>query len=355
MNEIKKYRIQKGDTLESIAKKLNITVEGLRSFHNQHCELENLLGPKLKKIPELYIQSYSSYVDNTISTDTKVDLTQALSNNILKRRYTKINKTYGVIQEIFENEEKIIQIHYIVKIGNDVSTQLSYNQLYIRRYKTYVDEKEIDGNIEHFSEQLDQILYPLKISLDEKGVPLSIINKKEIEARWFEEKRKQFIRYYNGNLAKVLLRKLDNFFTHIGNYESQILNSLFYTFFFMPLYVPYGENREYHYEKEIPIFPFKKKVNYKISQKLDNKKSASGKIFVHMEGVCIEERTGVEIAQGISISKEDSMINITPEGKLKFTYKLDDKTKILFSAIGYISLKINSQITRKIKIKIYET
>lgn len=45
----KTYKIQKGDTLESISKKLDITPFELKNFHNNHCELKDLIGSKIPK------------------------------------------------------------------------------------------------------------------------------------------------------------------------------------------------------------------------------------------------------------------------------------------------------------------
>ena len=40
--------IQQGDTLETVAKKYNITAEELRSYHNRYCPLPDLLNSEIE-------------------------------------------------------------------------------------------------------------------------------------------------------------------------------------------------------------------------------------------------------------------------------------------------------------------
>uniref|UniRef100_UPI000FE30472 LysM peptidoglycan-binding domain-containing protein n=1 Tax=Apibacter raozihei TaxID=2500547 RepID=UPI000FE30472 len=41
------YRVQKGDTLETVANRLGLTIFELRNYHNLHCELCQLIGREL--------------------------------------------------------------------------------------------------------------------------------------------------------------------------------------------------------------------------------------------------------------------------------------------------------------------
>ena len=100
---------------------------------------------------------------------------------------------YGVIHETFENDKQKSQIHYWIKIGNEVGGDLPYNQIYVRKYQTFLNEQEPDTNIDQLYQKLDQLLYPLQLSLHNDGTINSIVNKQEISDRWFKGKRSEFL------------------------------------------------------------------------------------------------------------------------------------------------------------------
>ncbi len=51
-----KYIVKKRETLESIAEDFGISVVELRSYHNNTCELQNLIGPEVKTGTELLLE-----------------------------------------------------------------------------------------------------------------------------------------------------------------------------------------------------------------------------------------------------------------------------------------------------------
>ena len=50
--------VQKGDTLQSVAKQYNTTAEELRSHHNKYCPLPNLLNLEIEYQKELIVPKH---------------------------------------------------------------------------------------------------------------------------------------------------------------------------------------------------------------------------------------------------------------------------------------------------------
>ncbi|SDH61101.1 LysM domain-containing protein [Chryseobacterium taeanense] len=60
---MKKYTVQKGDSLDSIAEKFGVkNGQLLRSYHNMHCPLDDLLGYELVPGKEILIPEESEYL-----------------------------------------------------------------------------------------------------------------------------------------------------------------------------------------------------------------------------------------------------------------------------------------------------
>lgn len=66
---MKKYTVQKGDSLNSIAQQFGVRDGGtLRSYHNIYCPLENLLGHEVVPGKELLIPEDSKYLKNKMES-----------------------------------------------------------------------------------------------------------------------------------------------------------------------------------------------------------------------------------------------------------------------------------------------
>lgn len=67
---MKKYTVQKGDSLNSIAQQFGVRDGGtLRSYHNIYCPLENLLGHEVVPGKELLIPEDSKYLKNKMESE----------------------------------------------------------------------------------------------------------------------------------------------------------------------------------------------------------------------------------------------------------------------------------------------
>lgn len=347
-----KYKLQKGEDLEEISRSYKISVEELRAFHNRHCRLDSLIGGTQipKHVKELYLpQEIFMEEGEVYSTAPKT------AEKSLKRSSFKKNRTYGVIQKRFTNDVQDSQIHFKVEVGNEQDEDLPYNQVIVKKHKTYYNEKEVESNIEEMYERLDQTLYPLHLNLNQDGTIDSIVNKSQIRSRWLRKTEFDLLEYYVGDLSEQIIKKIDKVFKDLAVHEKKLTDSLFYTFFFMPLYVNYDENHQFTQALEVPIFPFQKKVNFSLIQKMDPEISPTQKIYVRLTGTCKDERTYVDMETGKRIApqprKEEEQAEM---GSLEGTYKLHAKDKTLFSANVAVHLASSPQERKKITVEIYE-
>ncbi|AEW84964.1 DUF4280 domain-containing protein [Flavobacterium columnare NBRC 100251 = ATCC 23463] len=87
---MKKYRVQKGDTLNSLAEKFAIKDGAhLRAFHNLYCPLEDLLGAEVVAGKELLIAEESPYIKEKNSPSENPEKTSEVAVSKSSEETTK--------------------------------------------------------------------------------------------------------------------------------------------------------------------------------------------------------------------------------------------------------------------------
>ncbi|MDQ8015073.1 MAG: LysM domain-containing protein, partial [Flavobacterium nitrogenifigens] len=100
MIRFKKYKVQRGDTIEKIASKIGIPVKDVRTFHNQHCEISDLIefGLPIRFVEYILLPDLKSYVDSKLSEQKALKKVFSNSENILRLTWIKnVKHEYGTI------------------------------------------------------------------------------------------------------------------------------------------------------------------------------------------------------------------------------------------------------------------
>ena len=149
--------MKSGDTLYSIARKYNTTVDKLKAYNN--LTSNNLtIGSSLK------IPTSSS---NTEETNSNVKTYKVVSGDSLYSIAKKYNTTVDKIKILNNLESNILSIGQILKLPNDTNTSstktykvVSGDSLYsiAKKYNTTVDKIKSLNNLESNILSIDQIL-----------------------------------------------------------------------------------------------------------------------------------------------------------------------------------------------------
>lgn len=313
-----KLKIEGILNLQKTAEDHNLTSAELIAFHNQFCNLQELLPLSLPKHVD-YI-----YLPPKNFREREIKLLK--STNIL-RPATKSEKTYGVVLTFLPKE---LSIHFkikVIRIGEIIE---------IIKEKTYLNNLEIDQTIEQLFEKAEQVLYPLQISTHNNGGLNKILNSKEINDRWKKEIEPSLRKYYQSETGEEIINKLDQAFSDVNKKREFLERNLFYKLFFLPIYQTYQKFAKDDY-LSIYFAAISQEKGYKIEYELQK-----------------EFTRGDKIALKITGKEEDNIFNKNNEkGEIDLLYKLHKKTNEIFSITGDVSAFENG-LEYKLNFELYE-
>lgn len=341
------FKIPKGSTLDEMALFFDVEKDYLRRYHNIYCELGDLIE---KEIPRHLIKLFVPPKNKEY--DTNLMSRQALSTFSPKDFFEKnrlFQKEYGVIQAIWENEVKRKKISFLIDVKRTDSRLYSIN-----RKKIYINDKAPDLVAEHLAEKAGSIFFPLELEILKSGNLKEITNIEEIRKRW-KILRPEMENYYKGAIADRILGKVNQELANKNKIQNQILGSLFYRLYFLP-FRDYATEPEKEFDLYLPLFPFKKKVQYKVKSEVKPNLSETGKLNLHIKGKLADSRTWSAMMKGkmpLQIDTEDQVMKCT--GSIDALYKFNREDGSLASLESNITLKSeNNKNIKTITVEIYQ-
>lgn len=304
--------------LEALSKEYQISKEEIIKFHNQYCEIGEILPLHLPKyVPFLYLpkRNYENRNSEFVKTS---DLQYPVGIS---------QKKYGVVIKYLHSNT---QIHFEVDVKRDG------HLVEINKGKNYINNAEVDNIIEKLFEKAEQAIYPLKVTVDKKGGFSKIENENEIKDRWEKEYFPKLKEYYVGEIAEDILKKMDITFRNMKSKQSYLSQSSFYKLFFLPVYQLYsGYNKEDSFS-----FYFAKiqsDINFNVKYTLDKEYTRGNKIALRISG---NER-------------DNFLLEKSEKGSVNWLYKFQKDTHELFSVTGSVST-FNRGKELKIEVQIFE-
>ncbi|ANF49913.1 hypothetical protein A0O34_04930 [Chryseobacterium glaciei] len=265
--------------------------------------------------------------------------------NILEKKYP-FRKEYGVVQTLFENDEKKSKITFIIEIE-----RLEPFEYSIRRKNILINDKVPDLVIEQLSEKIGNVFFPLEVETLESGNLKHISNLDEIRKRWKSLKPK-LVEYYKGKLAKELIKNVEDELESKNIIQNRILNSLFYRLYFLP-FRDYIKEENADFDLYLPVFPFKNKVKYNIKI-IDSKLSEEGKGVMKISGKCIDQRSFEQIINNRKNAESDEEEN-NCGGKVDLIYQFNKEDGSVFSIQAEIGLQSKDEKNiRLINFELYQ-
>lgn len=175
MQKFNTHIIQKNETLKSIATLYGLDADTLKLFHNNHCQVKDMILIELTGQKELYIPRIAVADQNK-----KVQFGRG--NSIVFRPERSFSK-YGVIVNIETGNSK-----NELKYETSVRWLKNENNLHFfeidRTSNLYLNEEEINEIADTLAYKTSKVLYPLQISVDEHGKFRQVENLSVFKERW---------------------------------------------------------------------------------------------------------------------------------------------------------------------------
>ncbi|MCV9929016.1 hypothetical protein OIU83_15225 [Flavobacterium sp. LS1R49] len=362
MDNFKKYKVQRGDTIEAIAIKIGIPAAEVRSYHNRYCELCDLveLGLPIRKIEYILLPNLESFIETKLSEKNTVKKVLLGANNNL--RLTAMNglkREYGTTIFYKNNDQLINKIHFtaqieFVKKENDFSiVKFEINQV-------YVNSKEPEMVIEQLADKISKALYPLLMSLKRNGEIREILNIKEIQERW-EKLKPSILKFYKG--GDIIIKLLSSFEKSIESatlLRKNLVEHPFYKIYFSPIYQNYSPD----------LLFIDNDFQFKIFQNVDEFQSLTAKFHVNRKGIINSDRkpskellSREQVLDDIKGNREVELKDTVFEagkledgisGNMDFQYKLHYDSKTIFSITGFINSRKDKETVSTIEFETYE-
>lgn len=185
------YKVKKGDTLQLIAEKLQISVNDLRHYHNMRCELWELLEQKLTSKTERII--VPSEEELAILQGHQKAVQKELerpSRYLDKKFYAKDYK----VKEVVITSDKEVKTDYSLSLQME-KAEKGWSMIVNTTYE------EADTKFTELATACMQAMQPLKYHLSINGGITDIENHREIIER-FRQKRTDIEGYFEGKLTK---------------------------------------------------------------------------------------------------------------------------------------------------------
>lgn len=304
--------------LEALSKEYQISKEEIIKFHNQYCEIGEILPLHLPKyVPFLYLpkRNYENRNSEFVKTS---DLQYPVGIS---------QKKYGVVIKYLHSNT---QIHFEVDVKRDG------HLVEINKGKNYINNAEVDNIIEKLFEKAEQAIYPLKITVDEKGGFSKIENENEIKERWEKEYFPKLKEYYVGETAEEILKKMDLAFRNLKSKQVYFSQSIFYKLFFLPVYQSY-----FNYSKDGSVgFYFanlQSNIAFNVKYTLEKEYTRGNKIALRISGNEVDNEWKQK----------------AEKGSMDWLYKFQKDTHDLFSITGSVSTFDRGK-ELKIEVQIFE-
>ena len=215
------YKVKKGDTLQLIAEKLQISVNDLRHYHNMRCELWELLEQKLtSKTERIIVPSEEELASLQGHQQAVQKELERPSRYLDKKFYAKDYK----VKEVVITSDKEVKTDYSLSLQME-KAEKGWSMIVNTTYE------EADTKFTELATACMQAMQPLKYHLSINGGITDIENHREIIER-FAQKRIDIESYFEGELAKsytnAFYEKLIDKEYMIERLQMSFLNQVFF-------------------------------------------------------------------------------------------------------------------------------
>lgn len=341
----KKYKIKKGDTLQSISKILEKSEHEVKSFHNVFCDNDSYIGNQFpSNLEELYI--YPEYNEKQLSLIPKVTFEGAYK---LGLKPSQIKSNYGVMYTITSGEETNTVKFETSVIFKERTVKNTYIYEIDRVSETYINDEEATSLADELAEKTSKVLYPLKIEVDNEGKWIEINNYNEIYNRW-EKTKEKILSEYEGEWVEKYLKENQETIESEGRLQTALSKDWFLNSYFASIYVYYTHKYQFEVIKPFPILVNCNSVNYKVKQKINEYLDEHNLIKIEQNGNLEDERSKTDLQNEMNIPYYATLYpnQDIAEGTFRSLYFLNGKSNLIESL--FLECSINLDIEKKIQV-----
>lgn len=351
MNKYNLHILQKGDTLQSVAKKCNITAEELRRYHNTYCELPDLLGTEITHQKELIVPKPTSE-ENSEETPQEKERKKVSFTLNNKLAYSPVNThyKYGVMITLENGEEKNelkyeTSVKWVQKYGNFHIFEID------RTSKLYINEEEANDIADLLAYETSKVLFPMHLMIDEDGNWEEVAKYNKYPERW-KTVKKHLQKEFEGEMVEDYFQKIEK----ILETPEQINFYMTSDFFLRTLFLGYCFNygKDFTVEKHIafPIIENGIEPRYKIQTKADPYLDEYNLVNIEMEGILDDERSQADFINGNPFTFEIEEKNNEIESFGDFSVQASLNPNSCIPEAIHLECSIDLEETKKVSVVI---
>ena len=321
------YKVKKGDTLQLIAEKLQISVNDLRHYHNMRCELWELLEQKLTSKTERIIVPSEEELATLQGHQQAVQKELERPSRYLDKKFYA--KNYLVTEIQTTSEEELTNSYELLLLLEKAEKGWSMNLK--RKYE------EDETKIADLAVACMNAIEPLKYHISVNGGITDIDNYKEI-INQFKQKRKDLEDYFKGDFSKTYI---DAFWRGLANKEYMLthLQMSFVNQILFPKMEWFHKDNEKWEEEFCPLYETTF-IPYQLESEVVFEDS---QIITTIKGELQENYHLKALFKGLAVVDDKNPF----KSDLKFVYTTARKTQQLISIDAELSIVYKGYLYQK--------
>lgn len=339
MQTFNKHIVQKDETLKSVAVLYGLSADDLKFFHNNQCEVEDMILIEITRQIELFIP-------RTSVTDISKLVNFGSGNRLVFQPENSFSK-YGVTINI-ENGTRKNELKYETSV-RWLKTENNLHFFEINRIsKLFLNEEEVNEIADLLAYKTSKVLYPLQVSVDEAGKFNNIENTSVFQQRWAEVKEEVY-KEYDGEIVDEYCLKIEALLNEPDILSLFLKSDYFMRTLFFGVYQSFGQVFKIEGIESFPLVNNAVEPNYKMELEIDPLKDEYNLINIKGNGTLHDERSRHDFINGApfsSIVKEDPVMN--KEGSFRIQYYINGKTSLPESL--YLECDMMLQERKKISV-----
>ncbi|MDQ0595530.1 hypothetical protein QFZ37_003899 [Chryseobacterium ginsenosidimutans] len=341
MQKFNKHNVLKDESLKSIASLYHVSVDALKQFHNNHCEVKDMILISLNGQKELFIP-------RTAVADKNKVVKFGHGNRLVFQPENSFCN-YGVIITIENGNHK-----NELKYNTSVRWLKTENKLHFfevdRISNLYLNEEEVNEIADLLAYKTSKVLYPLQISVDENGRFYDVDNLSVFKERWANVKD-EIYQEFEGETVDQYCEKIEEIINEPNVINLYLKNDYFIRTLFFGIYKKFDPNYQTEITETFPVVDNAVEPQYKISLEADPLKDDYNLINIQGEGKLNDERNVYDFINEAPFSTaiEDHPV-MNQEGDFRLMYYLNGETALAESL--YLECDIQLEQRKKISVAI---
>lgn len=325
-----KHTLKNGDTLESVAKELLVSIEYLMLMHNEQAIIFDKIKSRYEGLPEHLTEIF---VTTEVLKIVEEKAQKKTGYAIFPDRFFE-RRTYGQVLENFENNDLQSKIHYEVEVVNIRNNQ-NQNIVEVNRKQVYINNKEPESIIDQLADKIFKTIFPVQLIIAGNGKIEAIANHDELKNRWIS-KQENLKSYFIEDTANKIIAKANIYFDNPLFLLEAIACNWFFNLFFKPIYGSYTVSQEIKYNTQFPLNG-NALTEFEITQNIEKAYTKKNKLIINALGN-VTENTG---------TAQETMY------KTNIQYKLNGQDNTVNTINGLFTVT-NNQKTNKIVVEIVQ-